>query len=134
MIEKLNWGEEVRELYLEAQRTTGVLVDFERTVVPAVDAGDVLFYTQRSIPRAFIQFVDVVLPDTDEHVLIERMLYSPRSGFAARGLINALELEGMERGCAAVLAGSSLNNNEAARRLYEASGYKTNFTFRKDLT
>lgn len=133
MIKKLPWSSTTYNLYVEAAQATDVFVSFNHTVIPALEAGNVLFYVRDDKPLGFLQFVDVELPDTNEHVLIERMLYSPHSSFAARALINAFEFEGLERGCKAVLAGSSLNNNEAARRLYEASGYKTNFTFRKEL-
>jgi hypothetical protein len=133
MITTLPYDERVKAIYADAEALTGVVVDPEVTIRPAVEAGNVLFYLRRQTPVAFLHFVDVVMPDTSEHVLVERMLYSPRSGFAARALLGAFELTALERECAAVLAGSSLGNNAAARRLYEATGYTTNYTFRKDL-
>lgn len=125
---------DIHDLYEQAGRDTGVAVDFEDTIRPAIEAGNVLFYHgPLGKLYGFMHFIEAHLPDTNEHVLLERMLYCPTSSFAARSLINQFELEGLHRGCDAVLAGSSLDDNEAARRLYQASGWKTNYAFRKDI-
>lgn len=130
----MNIDPQVVRLYEQASKETGVVVDFDTTIRPALQEGRVLLTHSQGRPVGFLQFVDVILPDTNEHVLVERMLYV-KSGYArqALALIKAFENEGVQRGCCAVLAGSSLNSNEAARRLYEHVGFKTNYTFRKDI-
>lgn len=84
----------------------------------------------------FLGYVQATMPDTREYILMERYLYvreANRGSLAAARLIKALVDEGARRECQAVLAGSSLNCNETARRLYEGLGFKTNYTFRKEL-
>ena len=75
------------------------------------------------------------LPPSDNICLVERLLYTrPGStGLVAMRLLQGLEKQARWLGCDTILAGSSLNHNEATRRLYEHAGFKTNYSFRKDL-
>lgn len=102
----------------------------------AVKAGNVILSFSGSLPVAFIVFQEAVIPDTQEHVLMERMLFvdkDVRGKHHADALVACLEDTAKMLGCAAILAGSSLNSNALAKRLYERNGFKTNYTFRKDI-
>lgn len=102
-----------------------------------LEHGDVfLAFNTQGKPIGFFAYHITTIPDTGEKVLIERMLYvaeAYRRGRTAIKLIMEAERFATLQGCSAVLAGSSLNNNQAAVKLYDWLGYKTNYTFRKEL-
>ena len=103
----------------------------------AVASGEVLYVeaADRTIV-GYIMFEQYVLPDTHEVVLIERMLYilpDHRNNGSGKALLETLEYYGRAHAMTAILAGASLNCNEAARTMYEGLGFKTTYSFRKDL-
>lgn len=126
----------IRALYDTAAEETGVTVSYENTILPALKAGWVLVgYDNENKPIGFLQFILGHLPDTMEYVCMERMLYVDphHRGAMAHRLIKKLEEVATAHNCVAILAGSSLGHNETARRLYEFFGFKTNYSFRKEL-
>lgn len=130
------WWEEIAALYKRAEKATGVIVDPQVSIIPAINAGNVLVsYSDAGVPNGFLQFIEVRLPDTNEHVLMERILYQEAKGFSrvAFNLLKSFETVAKERGARAILAGSCLNHNEVTKRLYEANGFKTNYSFRKEI-
>lgn len=127
-----------REIISEATATTGIPAKWEEASMQALADGDVLLCWYDSEVVGFVGFTECVLPDTTERVVVERFLYVAeifrgREYNVAGKLLEALELVGRFRKVDAILAGSSLHSNAHARRLYERHGFKTNYTFRKEL-
>lgn len=120
-------------LHREAVDDTGVDVDFGSTVVPAIEAGEVIVVEHNEIPTAFLVFQQATLPDTGEQVLVERMLYAPRRAANAIRLMHHLEIIARAKKCTSILSGASLYGKEAARRIYERMGFQTNYTFKKEV-
>jgi ribosomal protein S18 acetylase RimI-like enzyme len=86
--------------------------------------------------QAFLGFNISTHPYTGEKLMMELMLYVDKEyrGLGhAEALVDMLEQLARAHTCDAVVAGSSLNSNAHAKRLYSGLGFKTNYTFRKEL-
>lgn len=121
----------------EAASETGLPPAWKDVTSAALTNEEVFLAWENEQPIGYLAFTTAVLPDTSEFVLVERMLFvrkANRGGSAAPRLIKKAHGLATELGCAAMLAGSSLRSNTHAKRLYEACGFKTNLTFRKDTT
>jgi len=126
----------LQDLFAEASGDTGIVVDWDKTIQPALDTDRVI--VQRDVhgsPVGFLLWVEVSDPDTQEVMWIERMLWV-RPG--ARGGIHAARiLARWERKAEAVgypvtlIAGASLKNPDIARRLYAGSGFQVTYGFKK---
>lgn len=75
-------------------------------------------------------------PRTCTRCVIERMVYvrpEHRSSGLASYLVQLLEEHARDIGASVIYAGSSLSNHETTKRLYEAAGFTTTYSFRKEL-
>lgn len=102
----------------------------------AINFGAVLICTDNIEVVGFIVYLVTFHPDTKEKIAVERLLYVDpvhRGTRVAESLVNALEELARSEQCTAVHAGSSLHSNAHSRRLYERCGFKTNYTFRKEI-
>lgn len=128
--------EACQDMINEAGDDTGLPESWKECTTDALVERNVFLAWDDGVPVGYFAFLTCILPDTKEFVMIERMLYvckSHRGGTTAMRLVAFAENYAKEWKCDAVLAGSSLHENALARKLYEKRGYKTNFTFRKDI-
>ena len=103
-----------------------------------VSQGNALYIEHTSFGHvhAFLGFNISTHPYTGEKLMMELMLYVDKAyrGLGhAEALVAMLEKLARLHDCDAVVAGSSLNSNAHAKRLYSGLGFKTNYTFRKEL-
>lgn len=126
-----------KDIIEEAGHDTGLPDRWSECTKDALAEGNVLLAVEPfGDVIGYFAFVITSNPDTLERVMVERMLYvskAHRGSTCAVRLLNAAEYHAKTKDCDAILAGSSLNCNDLARRLYEARGFKTNYTFRKDI-
>lgn len=116
-----------------------VPVDHEGLTYPALNNSQVIIAsTDDDVFMGFVYFYRVVMPETNRPAIMERFLYVTKKYRGAHfkvadGLVHMLERVAREEGLKDVFAGSSLNNNEAARRVYQRAGFKTTYAFKKEL-
>lgn len=127
----------IRELYAEAEADTGIIVDWDKTIQPAIEADRVLIqYSPHSnAPVGFLQWVEVADPDTQEVMWIERMLWvrpEARGTTAAAWLIHQWAGRARRAGRPiSLVAGASIADPEIARRLYQGLGFNVTYGFKK---
>lgn len=127
----------IRKLYAEAEADTGIVVDWDKTVQPAIDAGRVLIHysLHSKEPVGFLQWVEVADPDTHEVMWIERMLWvrpEARGTTAAAWLISKWKHRARRAGSPiSLVAGASIADPEIARRLYQGLGFNVTYGFKK---
>ena len=128
------------QLVEEGCRAANVPVDHEELTIPALTGQAVIIASKDDgTPMGFIFFLHTVMPFTKRTAFVEQLLYVHEnyrgsSLKVADGLLHMLERVAREDNVQDIFAGSSLNHNEAAKRVYERAGFKTTFAFKKDLT
>ena len=128
------------ELVNEGCRAANVPVDYEGLTYPALAGGQcIIARKDDGTPLGFVFFLSATMPFTLRTAVVEQLLYVHEKHRGANlkvadGLLHMLERVAREEGAEDIFAGSSLNHNEAARRVYERSGFTTTSAFKKDLT
>ena len=128
------------ELVNEGCRVANVPVDWEGLTYPALAGGQcIIARRDDGTPMGFVFFLSAQMPFTLRTAVVEQLLfvhenYRGSTLKVADGLLHMLERVAREEGAQDIFAGSSLNHNEAARRVYERAGFKTTYSFKKDIT
>lgn len=126
------------EMIQEGCKVANVPWDYRGLVLPMVSAGNVIIASKDGVPMGFIFFLKTVMPFTKRTAFIEQLLFVlPKhrgsTKNVAGGLLHMLERVAREEGAQDIFAGSSLNNNEEAKRVYNRCGFKTTYAFKKEL-
>lgn len=112
--------------------------DYREMVLPMMAAGNVIIASKAGVPFGFVFYLKTEMPFTKRTALIEQLLFVlPKhrgsTKNVAGGLLHMLERVAREEGAQDIFAGSSLNNNEEAKRVYNRCGFKTTYAFKKEL-
>ena len=112
--------------------------DYRGLVLPMMAAGNAIIASKDGVPFGFVFFLKTEMPFTKRTALIEQLLFVlPKhrgsTKNVAGGLLHMLERVAREEGAQDIFAGSSLNNNEEAKRVYNRCGFKTTYAFKKEL-
>lgn len=112
--------------------------DYRGLVLPMMSAGNVIIASKDGVAMGFIFFLKTEMPFTKRTAFIEQLLFVlPKhrgsTKNVAGGLLHMLERVAREEGAQDIFAGSSLNNNEEAKRVYSRCGFKTTYAFKKEL-
>ncbi len=128
------------ELVNEGCRAANVPVDWEGLTYPALAGGQcIIARRDDGTPLGFVFFLSAQMPFTLRTAVVEQLLYVHEKHRGshlkvADGLLHMLERVAREEGAQDIFAGSSLNHNEAARRVYQRAGFTTTYAFKKDIT
>lgn len=125
------------ELYRDASEDTGVQVSYRSTFLKAYNEGRLIVRPSFAGFSGFLLFNEAKDPDTGKLFFIERMLWvrpTFRNGRVSARLLRDWEELARKRGNVTLCAGASLPNPENARAAYERAGFRTTFSFQKEIT
>lgn len=101
-----------------------------------LSSGSALLLMHRGAFIGGIGWTHGTCPRTAQRCIIEQMLYvvpKYRGKGVADELVVHLELVAKAHDASVIYAGSSLNSHEAAKAVYEAAGFTTSYSFRKEI-
>lgn len=134
-------SEAVLDMLKSGCKVANVPWDYRGLVLPMLAAGNVIIAFTDNYeyqPVGFVFYIEQVMPDTQRLAVIERLLFvlpenRGKTLGVGKGLLDTLVRIAREDGALDIFAGSSLDNNEHTKRLYEGAGFKTTYAFKKEL-